>query len=101
MNVGIKCLQEGCKQAKNPFIPKISLPLPLKEILNNYDFNQIKAYFGAVNGDNSIITSKSGFSGWFIGPEGGFTENEENLLIDNNINGIKSAVIFYESKRRQ
>ncbi len=93
-------LIEGCKQSKNAYVPEILLPIKFKQIFNN-DSNMnilkgINAFYGAIHGQQSIDLSKNNFAendaeniGWFVGPEGGFTDSEEQLLEDNNVKPLK------------
>lgn len=80
-------LIEGCKQAHNPFIPKLrpSKKLPdIKEDLTDLDH----AFFGSISNCSSpqcirpdLRTSLlNGDIAWLVGPEGGFTSTEEELL---------------------
>ena len=82
-------LLAGCKQSKNPFLPKISLPLPFNELFNRFDFSVLPAYFGAVSGENISFAAQLGKCGWFVGPEGGFTRQEEQMLCEHGIAGVK------------
>ena len=80
-------LLEGCKQAKNPFVPTISLPRAFDEALKQAE-NYV-CFFGATDGE----TIKQGESGcteiaWFVGPEGGFTAEEQQLMIDKSFNKL-------------
>ncbi|UDQ98112.1 RsmE family RNA methyltransferase [Lentisphaerota bacterium WC36G] len=89
-------LIEGCKQSKNAFLPQISLPIKFKELFENsddFDFsNNIDAYFGAIHGQKSvsIVNNLKNYAvGWFVGPEGGFTSDEELVLEQNNIKPLR------------
>ena len=82
-------LMEGCKQAHNPFIPALN---PTKKLSNIQE--EIKAFdhafFGSTencglnsrNKKNTDLRSSqlSGDIAWIVGPEGGFTDAEEQLL---------------------
>lgn len=78
-------LLEGCKQSHNPFLPELNPIKKLPEV-----FNEISnfAFFGSTAncGDSQscqtdLIKPKlSGDIAWLVGPEGGLTAEEENLL---------------------
>jgi len=96
-------LMEGCKQAQNPFLPILN---PINELSNlQTDIkNCSHIFFGSTKncGVNSMNQNKvdlrnsfalhfspsaqvaqlSGNIAWIVGPEGGFTDNEEQLLVE-------------------
>ena len=93
-------LIEGCKQSKNAYVPEILLPTKFTQIFNDEnDINFLKelnAFYGAIHGQKCIDLTKNNFAendskriGWFVGPEGGFTDSEEQLLEDNNVKPLK------------
>ena len=80
-------LQEGCKQAHNPFLPKLQPPVSLKNAIIATS-NMDAAYFGSTSGKTSPIASQNNESvniAWIVGPEGGFTDNEEQLMLNSKI----------------
>lgn len=85
-------LTEGCKQSKNPFVPNINKPISFKEAINYADKNCCIAYFGATDKQNMSVNvdklSNSLNIAWFVGPEGGFTEEEQQLMIDSRFNKL-------------
>lgn len=81
-----KILKEASEQSKRNFIPKIGTILDIKELIKlpfNHKFlcsvneksKTIKTVLSNVSISDTII--------FVIGPEGGFSENEEELLISN------------------
>ncbi len=76
-------IQEGCKQAHNPFLPKLNPPIALKNaIIAISDMDA--AYFGSTSGNTSKIEhnkNKTINIAWLVGPEGGFTDDEEQLML--------------------
>ncbi len=74
---------EACKQSNNPFFPIINKPITL-----NTAFKSVKGYssfFGAIKIKNIKYKKMSSDIAWFIGPEGGFTLQEEELMLKHNI----------------
>ncbi len=73
-------LREGCKQSGNPYIPKLIAPTPFADVLQTSDKPR-QNYFGAVETvKTSELTDVSSDIGWWVGPEGGFSDKEEDLL---------------------
>ena len=80
-------LIEGCKQAENPFIPQINETLSLAQALTNINRETTAIFFGetpryANNQQLNLHDYKN--IAWFVGPEGGFTDEERQLLRDNS-----------------
>lgn len=72
-------LEEACKQSKNPFLPKITPVCGLREKLEELKKRNIPLVFGAIRSE----TEKGKFdscAAWIVGPEGGFTNAEEQLM---------------------
>lgn len=79
-------LIEGCKQSHNPFLPKLNPVKKLNDIhknINSLDY----AFFGSTT--NCLKSEKiqhdrhkqlSGNIAWIVGPEGGFSYQETELL---------------------
>lgn len=78
---------EACKQSKRSLVPKVNTPLEFKELLEfiktldlilvpyeNEDANGVKKVIRDINKDDIKKV------GVIIGPEGGFEENEINIL---------------------
>ena len=74
-----RILQESCKQAKNPFLPKLHAIAPLEELPNK---NVGRCYFGSVEAATMPLpTSKlESTIACIVGPEGGFSPQEETVL---------------------
>ena len=80
-------LQEGCKQAHNPFIPKLTPPVNIKDAIISAS-EMDASYFGSTSGMTSKLDATKNQTvniAWFVGPEGGFTDNEEDQMIDAGI----------------
>ncbi|QSH40809.1 RsmE family RNA methyltransferase [Lentisphaerota bacterium ZTH] len=82
-------LQEGCKQSGNPFLPEINTPVKFPAAVDFIKKNSISAYFGAVKGTHPSPENISNRIGWIVGPEGGFTENEEEQMLDAGITPLR------------
>ena len=75
----VTLLEEACKQSKNPFLPQINPVCSLQEKLEEFKARNIPVVFGAIRSE----TEKTMFqncAAWVVGPEGGFTDNEEELM---------------------
>ncbi|OGV51616.1 MAG: hypothetical protein A2017_08450 [Lentisphaerae bacterium GWF2_44_16] len=81
-------LIEGCKQSGNPFLPELRMPLPLREAVSFIVSRGMKAYFGSVR-ETCHEISGGHETAWIVGPEGGFTQEEEKLMKDNSFTAIK------------
>lgn len=75
---------EGCKQSQNPFFTEIR---PVKKIADA--IAQLAArkdasvFFGSLNGASGVqlkSTEMKDEAAWIVGPEGGFTAHEEELM---------------------
>lgn len=74
-----RILQESCKQAKNPFFPKLHAIASLEE-LPNKDVG--RCYFGSVEAATMPLPTLELESSitCIVGPEGGFSSQEEAVL---------------------
>jgi 16S rRNA (uracil1498-N3)-methyltransferase len=75
-------LQEACKQAGNMFVPEIHPIRTLAEALAEIKTAKMAAFYGAVKPDdkkNPRISSPD--IAWLVGPEGGFSEDEEREML--------------------
>ncbi len=84
-------LREGCKQSKNPFLPRILPMVTPAEVLEEIRGRNIRAFFGAVDaGKTSERESVEGGEDfvWLVGPEGGFTSQEEKAFLDAGVRGL-------------
>ncbi|MCP4178443.1 MAG: 16S rRNA (uracil(1498)-N(3))-methyltransferase [bacterium] len=86
-------LIEACKQAHNPFIPKIQLPISFNQAINSLKEKNFTNFFGATTSSNISIHSYSKINtpdiAWLVGPEGGFTDNEIEIMLNNSFNPLK------------
>lgn len=75
-------LVEGCKQSGNPFLPEVATPKPLLPALRGAASSGMVLFYGRVNGETALppLSPGSGEVGWVVGPEGGFTPEEEREL---------------------
>ncbi|MFA7230123.1 MAG: RsmE family RNA methyltransferase [Victivallaceae bacterium] len=82
-------LQEGCKQARNPFLPEITNPVRFTEAIAALKASGITGFFGAVCSENRPA-GKIQFKelAWLVGPEGGFTAEEEAEMRNAGISGL-------------
>ena len=74
-----RILQESCKQAKNPFLPRLHTIIPWTNLPN---MNLGSCYFGSLDtGLKSFSAMKIADSiTCIVGPEGGFSSQEETFL---------------------
>ena len=77
-------LQEGCKQSKNPFLPQIQPPVDMKDMFQMIHDRQESAWFGAIRSASAGDRSAKNFA-WIVGPEGGFTPEEEERMQKNGV----------------
>lgn len=80
-------LQEGCKQSKNPFVPEIVPPVPLAVALEEIRAEHICAFFGAIRSGERGAESAAKLA-WIVGPEGGFTDEEEAAMRAAGVRGL-------------
>jgi len=79
--------KEASEQSKRTSIPSITRPMSIKELINEEKDSSLKLVC-SVNSDNllkKVFTNKNNYDKIVvvIGPEGGFTKEEESELIDN------------------
>ncbi len=80
-------LREGCKQSGNPFLPEISVHHSLEQLLP--ELAEARVYYGAVTPPpRPPVPPTRGKIAFFVGPEGGFTPEEERLLAQHGAEGI-------------
>ena len=74
-----RILQESCKQAKNPFMPKLHTITSMETLFNR---NIDQCYFGSVEVEPMPFVSQKIASSvaCIVGPEGGFSPQEESTL---------------------
>jgi len=75
-------LIEGCKQAKNPFVPEIMLPIDFSTAVKLASKQGYRGFIGSLRASShpAALTEKVSDAAWFVGPEGGFTEAEEAIM---------------------
>ncbi len=83
-------LIEACKQSHNPFIPDIYPPIPFTEAVKNIIESGIEGFFGSTSftNNNSTFTPQHSEVAWLVGPEGGFTSKETELMINAGFHGF-------------
>lgn len=79
-------LTEGCKQAKNPFLPEVMMPVPFEFAVQKAMELNFSCLFGSPRAGMSGHTEipETGDVAWFVGPEGGFTDIEEDFMLEND-----------------
>ncbi len=77
-------LREGCKQSRNPFLPRLENPISFNEALSNA--GSLDAVFYGAVAKTSISFPEMPLlnTGLFVGPEGGFSNRELDLMANNN-----------------
>ena len=89
-----KLLIEGCKQSGNPFLPELCPEHSVGEALAEIAAARRKAFFGKPGGvlwdASDLVPDADGRVelAWLVGPEGGFTPEEERLLEAHGALGI-------------
>lgn len=81
-------LFEACKQSGNPFLPQVAEPVKFEKALEDSRTVCPKRYFGSVRECPERETNESvppANAAWFVGPEGGFTEKEEEAMIRSGV----------------
>ncbi len=83
-------LLEGCKQSHNPFIPLVGEVTKFGDAVKSVAVQPVTPFFGAPDApvtDAAIAKSGSEIA-WFVGPEGGFTPEEEKLMLEHGFNKL-------------
>ncbi len=73
-------LQEGCKQSQNPFLPQVNASISFAAMLEVVKQGRMTAFFGAPGAGQAQIPAGVTDIIWIVGPEGGFSPAEEELL---------------------
>ena len=83
-------LIEACKQSHNPFIPQIYSPVTFENAVKNIVESHIPAFFGSTdfNKNRERSFTNQSEAAWIVGPEGGFTSNETELMVNAGFHGI-------------
>jgi 16S rRNA (uracil1498-N3)-methyltransferase len=93
-------LMEACKQSLNPFIPQLKPVVDFSTAIENCQF---PGYYGAVPSENvaDCAIIEQGDVAFWIGPEGGFSDQElavlanrfSGITIGQNILRVETAVV--------
>lgn len=70
---------ESCKQAKNPWLPQLRTPIKSDTLVSSVLGVCFYGSLSTISQSLPAPTALTGFSG-IIGPEGGFSSNEESFL---------------------
>ena len=90
MNRFCELLEEGCKQSNNPFLPEIIGPMKFKQAIEYVSEHDMIGSFGAIReipGDKKRLAKVEKLA-FFVGPEGGFSPSEIELIEQKNFVGI-------------
>ncbi|MBO4630717.1 MAG: 16S rRNA (uracil(1498)-N(3))-methyltransferase [Lentisphaeria bacterium] len=79
-------LFEGCKQSGNPFLPQVADPMKFADALADSSQCCAVSFYGSVRQrELPEPPGKPESAAWFIGPEGGFTDAEEEIMLNRGI----------------
>ena len=83
-------LIEACKQSHNPFLPEIHSPVSFSNAVKKVIDSNFIAFFGATDRNSDFYKNqqKQSEAAWFVGPEGGFAEQEKKTMIEAGFHGI-------------
>lgn len=83
-------LLEGCKQSHNPFVPLVGEVTKFSDAVKNVADQAVTPFFGAPDAGmtNAEIVKSGNEVAWFVGPEGGFTPEEEKLMLEHKFNKL-------------
>jgi 16S rRNA (uracil1498-N3)-methyltransferase len=84
---------EAAKQSNRGIIPSVELPIAFKEAINaakDFDISLIPYEKERSNGLKNVILNRTDIKrvSVFIGPEGGFTEKEIDMAVENGIHPV-------------
>lgn len=73
---------EACKQSGNPFMPQFGSPVSFAEAAGEIGAKGFEAFYGTPQGKGEIPLPDTGSKelAWIVGPEGGFSDDEEALM---------------------
>ena len=74
-------LREGCKQSGNPRLPLLYPPVSRDEALEEVRRSGAALYYGSVTPADPGKEAPGPLRAWFVGPEGGFTAQEEEKIL--------------------
>ena len=78
-------LVEGCKQSGNPFLPRVAEPEPLLPAVRRAAAGGMELFYGSVAAAEVPDSPTAREVGWVVGPEGGFTSDEEAALRETGV----------------
>lgn len=79
-------LFEACKQSGNPFLPLLEEPVSFEKALADSRTCCEERYFGSVaECEDEKSSAAPANAAWFVGPEGGFTDAEEEMLLQDGV----------------
>ncbi|MEA4863039.1 MAG: 16S rRNA (uracil(1498)-N(3))-methyltransferase [Victivallaceae bacterium] len=78
---------EGCKQSRNFFAPVLGGPESLSAAVRRVGASGTRMLFGSVAAGGNRPHGLSGEVALFVGPEGGFTPDEEAFMRENGVEG--------------
>ena len=81
-------LREACKQSGNPFMPELKEEMKLAAALEELKKEDIDIYFGDVNPVELRMSGKKRKKALLIGPEGGFSPTEFELIEKYDCKGL-------------
>ena len=81
-------LREGCKQSGNPRLPLLYPPVDLDTALEEIRRSGALLYFGSVTPAEPDCEAPGRVRAWLVGPEGGFTDYENNFLLEHGFQGV-------------
>ena len=73
-------LIEGCKQSRNLFLPTLGKVITPQEMIADASANGCHCFYGAVGGSPDMVSAMPENLALAIGPEGGFTAEETELM---------------------
>jgi 16S rRNA (uracil1498-N3)-methyltransferase len=79
-----KIIVEACEQSGRGFLPEIVEPMKLEFALKGAESNDANLFFHFSKTKISASDKISGQVGLFVGPEGGWSDEEVNLAKDHN-----------------
>jgi 16S rRNA (uracil1498-N3)-methyltransferase len=80
---------EACKQSGNPWLPKIDMPVRFRELLQGKENLRFMASLRTHSVKPLVeFERKTDEIQLIIGPEGGWTEEEEDLAAENRVNAF-------------
>lgn len=82
-------LMEGCKQSGNPFAPGIELPVKFSEAIEQIEKEAQDAYYGSPYPKDEPEWTENPNKAWLVGPEGGFSEKEEKMMIESGAKALR------------